>query len=177
MPENRSQQPTAAEFSLGTSANYFGLLWGSIDDYNTLEFLLDGAVVDSYVGLDITDPADGNQSSPGTHTYVNFFGLPEFNGIRMTRSQYAFESDNHASARAAAPSRAHWRCSARVWWAPPGRGVAPTTADRRSDPERAAPGGSLYCKTLIGPVPPATERGRRGPIEPIGPGTGVRAAR
>ena len=27
---------------------------------------------------------------------MNFFGVPEFNGIRMTRSPYAFESGNHA---------------------------------------------------------------------------------
>ena len=94
MPENLGQQPTAAEFSLGTSANYFGLLRGSIDDDNTLEFLLDGTV-DSCAGLDITNPADGNQNSPGTHTHVNF-SLPELNGIRMTRSPYAFGSDNHA---------------------------------------------------------------------------------
>ena len=103
MPENLGQQPISAEFSLGTSANYFGLLWGSIDDDNTLEFLLDGTVVDSYAGLDITNPADGNQNSPGTHTHVNFFGLPELNGIRMTRSPYAFGSDNHAFGKTSVP--------------------------------------------------------------------------
>lgn len=89
---------TSTDVALGTTANYFGLLWGSIDSYNTLSFLLDGQVVDSYNGMDITTPnsANGDQAAPSTNTYVNFYDLPTFDGVRFTSGSYAFESDNHA---------------------------------------------------------------------------------
>jgi len=103
VPLDVQQTPVSADLGLGSVANYFGLYWGSIDDYNTLSFLLDGTVVASYTGLNITSPADGNQSAPSTNTYVNFFGLPDFNSVRFTSTQFAFESDNHAFGRVPEP--------------------------------------------------------------------------
>lgn len=103
VPKDLSQLPLSATLLLPTTANYFGLFWGSIDDYNTLSFLLGGSTVASYTGLDITSSANGNQTAPSSNTYVNFFGLPTFDGIRITSTQYAFESDNHAFAKVPEP--------------------------------------------------------------------------
>ena len=98
VPDTIPGESLSAQFSLGTTANYFGLLWGSIDSYNTIDFLLGGTLVDSFTGSDVTAPnaANGNQSAPSTNTYVNFLDLPTFDTVRMTSTSYAFESDNHA---------------------------------------------------------------------------------
>ncbi|MES1926516.1 PEP-CTERM sorting domain-containing protein [Salinisphaera sp. T31B1] len=98
VPQNLSQSPVSATFSLGTTADYFGLYWGSIDDYNSIAFLLNGTEVASFLGTDIMPPADGNQTAANTNMYVNFFSLPTFDSITLTSTQYAFESDNHAFA-------------------------------------------------------------------------------
>ncbi len=104
VPKDLSQVSLSETLLLPTTANYFGLFWGSIDDYNTLSFLLNGSTVASFTGLDITNPANGNQSAPATNTYVNFFDLPTFNGVLITSTQYAFESDNHAYASVPEPA-------------------------------------------------------------------------
>lgn len=104
VPRDLSVTPLSATLLLPTTANYFGLFWGSVDNYNTLSFLFNGSTVSSFTGLDITSTANGNQSAPSTNTYVNFFDLPTFNGIRVTSTQYAFESDNHAFAKVPEPA-------------------------------------------------------------------------
>lgn len=80
----------------GAEYNYFGLFWGSIDTYNTLEFLNDGVVVAQYTGSDVTSPANGDQQAPSTNEYVNFWDLPTFDAVRFTSSGFAFEVDNIA---------------------------------------------------------------------------------
>lgn len=92
--------PVTATLTLGTTANYFGLLWGSIDTYNTIDFLFGGSLVESWTGSMVVNPseANGNQTAPSTNTYVNFFDLPTFDAIRLTSTSFAFESDNHAYA-------------------------------------------------------------------------------
>jgi hypothetical protein len=96
----------SATFQLGTQANYFGLMWGSIDRQNKIEFLLDGHVVDSFTGSEVAQLVDGpfgSRSDPNDNTYVNFFGLSTFDAIRLDTPQYAFESDNHAFAMLGVP--------------------------------------------------------------------------
>ncbi len=88
---------------LGADYNYFGLWWGSVDDYNTLEFYKGTTLVETIVGLDITNPADGNQSAPSTNLYVNFYDLDNFDSFRMVSTQYAFEVDNIAVGSAPVP--------------------------------------------------------------------------
>ncbi|MDA3919477.1 MAG: PEP-CTERM sorting domain-containing protein [Salinisphaera sp.] len=91
---NDNSRRTSATFTLGTTANYFGLLWGSIDSYNTLDFLSNGSSVASYTGTDI-------RSLAGTgNTFVNFFQLPNFDAVKLSSSSYAFETDNMAYALA-----------------------------------------------------------------------------
>ena len=85
---------------LNTTFNYFGLFWGSIDAYNSIAFLLNGAEVASFGGSAVTSPnaANGNQTAPGTNTYVNFLDLGDFNEVRFSSNGYAFEFDNIALA-------------------------------------------------------------------------------
>lgn len=88
----------------GVEYNYFGVFWGSIDSFNTLEFLNQGSVVASFTGVDVATPANGNQQSPYTNAYVNFWGLPNFDAVRFTSTNFAFEVDNIAAGNCVIPS-------------------------------------------------------------------------
>ncbi len=106
VPQNVSAIPQSATITnLGGTFNYFGLWWGSVDTYNTLEFLKNGVVVASFTGTDIASPnaANGNQTAPSTNLYVNFLGLPDFDSFKMISTQYAFETDNIAVGNVAVP--------------------------------------------------------------------------
>jgi hypothetical protein len=96
---------SSATFQLGTTANYFGLLWGSLDSYNSIEFLLRTTAgittVASYTGTQIAQilrlDANGNQQNSRSNAYINFFfGDLLFNEVKLSSNGYAFESDNHA---------------------------------------------------------------------------------
>ena len=84
--------------ALGGVYNYFGLWWGSIDNYNTFTFYKAGVMVLSFTGTDVTSAGtdDGDQLDPGSNHYVNFLQLPEFDSFAMSSTQYAFEADNIA---------------------------------------------------------------------------------
>jgi hypothetical protein len=88
----------AATFGLGTQADYFGLYWGSIDGYNSISFLSGGNVIASYSGTDLVGQfANGNQVSYSSNRYINFwFSGETFDAVRLTSTNFAFESDNHA---------------------------------------------------------------------------------
>jgi hypothetical protein len=90
--------------SLGLQ-NYFGLYWGSIDTYNTIEFFDGAASVGSFTGTQVaalatglSTVASGSQVDATANRYINFFsGAGEnFNRIVLTSTSPAFESDNHA---------------------------------------------------------------------------------
>ncbi len=77
---------------------YFGLLWGSVDDYNTLSFY-DGAMfVGSITGAQVLGSPTGNQGVNGT-VYVNIVSDMVFDRVVATSSQFAFEFDNIALSR------------------------------------------------------------------------------
>ena len=86
-------------FSFNHGQNYFGLLWGSVDDYNTLTFYNGATPLGSLSGSDIgyTGPngSQGNQAANGT-VYVNIVSSVDFTKVVATSSQYAFEFDNVA---------------------------------------------------------------------------------
>ena len=86
----------SASFTFGDTHDYLGLFWGSMDSYNTIDFLNNNFLVASYTGDDLTNPADGNQSAPSTNVYVNFLNMPVFDEVVFSSSQYAFEIDNVA---------------------------------------------------------------------------------
>jgi hypothetical protein len=76
-------------------ALYFGLLWGSVDNYNTLSFYDGVNLVGSLTGLNVNASANGNQGVNGTF-YVNITSTIAFDRVIASSSQYAFEFDNVA---------------------------------------------------------------------------------
>ena len=75
--------------------NYLGLLWGSVDGYNTLTFYNGMTVVGVFTGADVTALPNGDQGAMGTY-YVNINLSDSFTSVVATSSQYAFEFDNVA---------------------------------------------------------------------------------
>jgi PEP-CTERM motif len=75
---------------------YMGLLWGSVDLYNTLSFY-DQAdnLIGAITGGDVNAAASGDQGVNGTY-YVNIASDLAFTKVVATSSQYAFEFDNLA---------------------------------------------------------------------------------
>jgi hypothetical protein len=95
--------------SLGSAYNYFGLYWGSIDDYNTLSFYSGNSLVASLTGSNViaSGTALGDQTAPGSNRFVNFRFLDAtFDKIVFNTTQYGFESDNHSLARVSVPEPA-----------------------------------------------------------------------
>jgi len=86
----------------GTSLNYLGLYYGSIDYYNDLIFYdKDGNVILTITGqslIDLFNGTSGDKVSNATNVYVNlFFTLAEsFTSFSFTTSGVAFEMDNVA---------------------------------------------------------------------------------
>jgi fibronectin-binding autotransporter adhesin len=73
----------------------FGLFWGSMDSYNTLEFYNGSTLVGTFTGDSVTAPpsgANGDQGSFATNRYVNFFG--EYTSVEFLSTSPAFEIDN-----------------------------------------------------------------------------------
>lgn len=95
-----------ATIDLTSFADIFSIsfIWGSVDSYNTLQFIdalgnpLAGG---TFVGGDIFNPANGNQTDPNTNPLVTFHftgaDVANVAGIRMTSNgTNAFETDNYA---------------------------------------------------------------------------------
>lgn len=82
----------------GNSYNYFGLYWGSMDDYNALSFYSNGSLLATITGLDViaAGTALGDQTSTGSNRYVNFLFDTTFDRVDFATDGYAFETDNHA---------------------------------------------------------------------------------
>lgn len=74
---------------------YFGLLWGSVDSYNTLSFYDGATLVGSLTGGQVTASPNGNQGVNGT-LYVNITSTLPFDRVVATSSAFAFEFDNIA---------------------------------------------------------------------------------
>jgi hypothetical protein len=98
----------SATFELGQTANYFGLYWGSIDNYNTLSFLLEGVEVASFDGnviaAEVPALATGDQASFENNRFFNFFfGNQLFDAVKLNSDGLAFETDNHTFATVPEP--------------------------------------------------------------------------
>ncbi|HEY1601307.1 MAG TPA: hypothetical protein VGG64_17020 [Pirellulales bacterium] len=76
---------------------YLGLLWGSVDLYNTLNFYNGSTFVGSISGGDVNAVANGDQGANGTY-YVNINSALPFDTVVAVSTQYAFEFDNVAYA-------------------------------------------------------------------------------
>lgn len=96
---------SAVELSLPFAAKYLGLLWGSVDSYNTLEFYKNNTLLFSITGSDVKSSPNGDQGQNGT-LYVNINSDVAFNRVVALSSQFAFEFDNIALQPAAVPEPA-----------------------------------------------------------------------
>ena len=85
--------------------HYIGLLWGSVDAYNTLELYNGTTIVGTVTGANITATDNGNQGADGTY-YVNINSSLAFTSVVMSSSQIAFEFDNVAYNPTAVPEPA-----------------------------------------------------------------------
>jgi hypothetical protein len=75
---------------------YFGLLWGSVDSYNTLTFFNSiNQNVGSITGQSVLNMPTGDQGENGT-VYVNINSTESFDRVELTSSANAFEFDNIA---------------------------------------------------------------------------------
>ncbi len=83
------------ELDLGGYMQYFGLLWGSVDSHNTLQFFDGATLVATFNGNDITPLANGDQGANGTY-YVNINSDTAFNRVVASSTGYSFEFDNLA---------------------------------------------------------------------------------
>ena len=96
---NLSNSGSVTVTNLGGLYNYFGLWWGSIDTYNSLEFYNGNTLVAMITGSDVTNPnpANGGQTDARTNKYVNIdFGGNTYDSFRMISTNFAFEADNIA---------------------------------------------------------------------------------
>lgn len=84
---------------------YLGLLWGSVDTFNTLDLYNGASLVGSITGADVTASANGDQGINGTY-YVNINSTQAFDKIVARSSQHAFEFDNLAFNRTPVPEPA-----------------------------------------------------------------------
>jgi len=97
-------QPGTIDLSSFGDIDSLSFLWGSVDSYNVLDFLAaDGVtILGHFVGNDIFNPANGNQTDPNTNPVVTFLlnggSQSSFTYLRLTTdpSQNAFEIDNLA---------------------------------------------------------------------------------
>lgn len=100
----------SATLDPGGLYNYFGLFWGSIDNYNSIKFTNSSTGDDWLVtGLQLktVDPnilVEGSQVSLNDNRYINFFfGAESFDSIELISTSKAFETDNHAFAKVPEP--------------------------------------------------------------------------
>jgi hypothetical protein len=83
-------------FKFDVEQNYLGLLWGSVDDYNTLAFYDGtGALIQAFTGSDVTFAANGDQGASGTFR-VSFYSDVLFKTVIATSTKNSFEIDNLA---------------------------------------------------------------------------------
>lgn len=81
---------------------YLGLLWGSVDTYNTLSFYDGSTFLGSITGNQLLASPKGDQGPDGT-VYANINSDTAFTKVIATSSQYAFEFDNVAYAQRNVP--------------------------------------------------------------------------
>lgn len=96
-----SVQPTVAAYVAkpGVSYNYFGLYWGTVDEYNELRFFGEGRLIATVTGRDVLRLVAARGSAPRGRVscYVNiYFGTETYSRVEFRTSIPAFESDNHA---------------------------------------------------------------------------------
>jgi hypothetical protein len=94
--------------TFASEQNAFGLYWGSVDPFNTLDFYDGTRLVASYTGAEIVPLlSNGGQGSFASNGYVEFSDLAPFNKVVLaTGGSNAFEIDN-ISAGSVSDSHVH----------------------------------------------------------------------
>src|SRR6185437_9648306 len=83
---------------------YVGLLWGSVDDFNTLTLYNGAAVVAVITGSQVIGIANGDQGPDGTvYVNINATGATQFDRLVLTSTSHTFEMDNLAFNPTAVP--------------------------------------------------------------------------
>src|SRR6185437_6011844 len=76
---------------------YVGLLWGSVDDFNTLSLYNGATLVATVTGSQVIAVANGDQGPDGTvYVNINATGASQFDRLVLTSTQHTFEMDNLA---------------------------------------------------------------------------------
>jgi hypothetical protein len=83
--------------SFNRMMGYFGLLWGSVDSYNTVAFYKGTTNLGSFTGSDIIANPTGDQGGQGTY-FVGFNVPTQYDSVTLSSTSYAFEFDNVAFA-------------------------------------------------------------------------------
>jgi hypothetical protein len=88
----------SATISFGGDVTQFQFDWGSIDSFNTLAINSTGADPIIVPGANFTNPANGNQVSPGTNGLFTIWSTAgeRFNGITLSSGENSYEIDNLA---------------------------------------------------------------------------------
>jgi hypothetical protein len=85
----------SAKFLFGATQTYFGLLWGSVDSFNTLSFYDNSTLIGAVTGSAVTSSANGDRTASGT-LYVNINSTLPFNTVIASSTANSFEFDNVA---------------------------------------------------------------------------------
>jgi hypothetical protein len=84
-----------AKLTFPGAEKYLGMLWGSVDTFNKLEFVMGAVSVGIVTGANIFAAAAGDQGINGTY-YANIVSSLSFDSVVASSSAYAFEFDNVA---------------------------------------------------------------------------------
>lgn len=88
-------QGANATIRFASAQKYFGVLWGSVDTYNSLDFYSGDTLLGTVTGSNVSAVANGNQGVMGTY-YVNVVSTEAFDRVVASSRGYAFEFDNIA---------------------------------------------------------------------------------
>jgi PEP-CTERM motif-containing protein len=99
----RDDAGTSASYTIsgfGPGTNYFGLYWGSLDNYNSItfhsasgDFAFTGTDLQNLTGVPFDCPPCGQ---PAASSFFNFFSNTPITSITVSSSSRALETDNHA---------------------------------------------------------------------------------
>ena len=86
-------QPNGAvSINYAQQQQYFGIMWGFVDNYNTLSFYNNETLVEQLPGKAITNNPNGNQAGLGTYfVNMNFTNGTGFDRVVATSTSPAFE--------------------------------------------------------------------------------------
>ena len=94
------------DLKFAQALDYFGLDWGSVDAFNSIQFYSGNTLLKTFTGRDVPGAAaQGNQQNSLDNVFVNFFADKNemFDKIVLTSTAPAFETDNYAYRVASVP--------------------------------------------------------------------------